>query len=233
MAEGVVLKPVSDERFAAWHADVMDAIEERDFRVARPVRADNGGWVVSGWTASTWIPGRQTNRWDETIDIGAAFHDGLRSMNPPPWLHDRNDRWTVGDRVAWEELPSPALPPAFLEPLALLSAARTSTDLPAQIIHGDLTHNVLYAPGFAPAVIDLAPYVRPVGFASAVVVADALLWFGGDRALARSTAARVEMFGQLLTRALIYRLVTNGLFGASTPPENTDDAVRIATALAN
>ena len=33
----------------------------------------------------------------------------------------------------------------------------------SQLIHGDLTENILFAEGLSPAVIDFSPYWRPVG----------------------------------------------------------------------
>ncbi|MEA2558336.1 MAG: hypothetical protein QOG88_1874 [Actinomycetota bacterium] len=109
---------------------------------------------------------------------------------------------------------------------------RRQLELEPQLIHGDLTENVLFADGLPPAVIDMAPYRRPVGFASGIVVGDALLWFDGDAQLAASVSASIPMFGQHLVRALIYRLVTGGLFGAKHVPEGAEAAVRVASAIA-
>jgi hypothetical protein len=55
---------------------------------------------------------------------------------------------------------------------------------PAQLVHGDLGGNVLFAPSLAPAIIDFSPYWRPPGYAEAVAAVDAFLWFGaGDHVL--------------------------------------------------
>jgi hypothetical protein len=103
------------------------------------------------------------------------------------------------------------------------------------VIHGDLTGNVLFAPGVAPAIIDLAPYWRPPAFASAIVVADALVWEGADATLLEAVA-HVERFEQYLLRALVYRAVTDRLFRADEPIRpNHDDpylpVVELALAL--
>ena len=50
------------------------------------------------------------------------------------------------------------------------------------------------------------PYWRPTAFAIAIVVADALVWEGADESLVASLAD-VDDIGQMLVRALIYRLV--------------------------
>lgn len=84
-------------------------------------------------------------------------------------------------------------------------------DLPSQVVHGDLSGNVLFADGAPPAVIDLTPYWRPAAFAAAVVVVDALVWGGGDPSLLR----RVDH--QLLLRAELRRLLELDALG---PPEH-------------
>jgi uncharacterized protein (TIGR02569 family) len=92
-----------------------------------------------------------------------------------------------------------------------------------QLIHGDLTGNVLFHPQLPPAIIDMVPYWRPAGFAAAIVVADALVWEGADDALV-DELANLDDSAQLLLRALVYRLVTD-LIAAS------DDAVRYQRAI--
>ena len=54
-----------------------------------------------------------------------------------------------------------------------------------QLVHGDLTGNILFDDALAPAVIDVSLYWRPPAFASAIVVADALVWEGADETLLR------------------------------------------------
>ncbi len=88
----------------------------------------------------------------------------------------------------------------------------------SQLIHADLTGNVLFDDQLPPAVIDFSPYWRPAAFASAIVVADALVWEGADESIL-DAVAHIEDFGQLLLRALIYRAVTDR---HSRPRDATD-----------
>jgi hypothetical protein len=86
-----------------------------------------------------------------------------------------------------------------------------------QLIHGDLTGNVLFADDEPPAVIDLSLYWRPVGYATAIVVADAIVWEGAGDELVQYALQREEAFGQLLARALVFRLVAaEGATGSSS-----------------
>ena len=84
---------------------------------------------------------------------------------------------------------------------------------PSQLIHGDLTENLLFVDGLAPAIIDVTPYFRPRGFAAAVVVGDAVRWRDADPDPLLAAVAHESWFPQLFVRAVIYRLVTSLVFG--------------------
>lgn len=58
--------------------------------------------------------------------------------------------------------------------------------------------------------IDLSPYWRPVEFATAIVVADALVWEGADPGELSSTMD-IDQVGQLLARALLFRIIADAL----------------------
>jgi uncharacterized protein (TIGR02569 family) len=92
---------------------------------------------------------------------------------------------------------------------------RRPVNLSSQVIHGDLTENVLFADSLEPAVIDVTPYWRPAGFAAAVVVADAVCWHEADLDTLLPATSAIAEFPQLLVRAAIYRLATALVFGES------------------
>ncbi|MFF0311738.1 TIGR02569 family protein [Streptosporangium sp. NPDC004379] len=208
-ADQVVLKPVEFLAETLWRSEVLTALPgSADFRVARPVRALDGAWVVDGWEASRLIEGvPDVGRQDDVLRAGIAFHTAIASLPRPGFLDFRDDPWSIGDRVAWEELPIRACPPALslLEPLV---GARRPVDLVSQAVHGDLPGNVLFADGRPPAIIDWSVYWRPASWAAAVAVADALCWYGASPALA-ARWSHLPAWGQMLVRALIYRIVTH------------------------
>jgi hypothetical protein len=88
-------------------------------------------------------------------------------------------------------------------------------------VHGDLTGNVLFEPGLPPLVIDLSPYWRPPAFASAVVVADALVFEGADEAAFEPVLGQPHL-AQHLVRALLYRVVTDHAADPDRPPSADD-----------
>lgn len=232
LAGDLVCKPADDEVAAEWAAELLATIHEDGFRVARPARSSNGRWIVRGWTASRRVDGEHAPRWAEVVAAGDAFHRAVRDEPRPAFLAGRDDPWAIGDRAAWNELPVEPFVRSVDELTRLAAARRPIPNLGPQLIHGDLSENVLFAPGLAPAVIDLSPYWRPPGFASAIVLADAMLWRGGGREIL-GAAPNVDDLGQLLIRALIYRLVTHAVVRPEDPPNPaTARAVDVACGLA-
>ncbi|MCD9899308.1 phosphotransferase [Streptomyces sp. MT29] len=172
--------------------------------------------MVEGWTAAEFAEGRPgpSGQWPGVVATGRAFHAALSELPRPAFLDRRTHPWAVADRVAWGEEET-AVVPELAEPFARLLSLRRPVEATAQIVHGDLTGNVLFAPGQDPVVIDFSPYWRPPLCAEAVVIGDGLLWYepapgllvggGGD-----------PRWRQMLIRALIFRLVAlSGLVGPS------------------
>lgn len=202
-----ILKPVDDAAEASWCAAVYNDLAGPGFRVPRPVRARSGEWTVDGWAAWERVEGTsRPGRWQEAFAACTAFHEALCDLAPPAFLADRTHPWATGDRVAWEEqdidLPEAVAPLAG----ALMAARRPIDGLSAQVIHGDMCGNMLFAEGLAPAVIDFSPYHRPAGLAAAILAFDALCWEGAGPPIL-SLLRGVEHLDQLLVRAAIFRLV--------------------------
>ncbi len=219
-AGGTVLKPLDMPRSAlAWQERALRSIPaSAAFRVAAPVRSGDGRLVVSGWTAWPDLAGEHADgRWPEIVSVGRLFHAATASLPRPRFLRGRTDRWAAGDRVAWGESPIGAC--LDLDTIRDLAAGLRPVSARPQLVHGDLTGNVLFHPRLPPAIIDLSPYWRPPAFADAVVVADAMAWEGAGAELPAVVSAGVPEFGQCFLRALIYRIVTDRLAGGDRAPD--------------
>jgi hypothetical protein len=148
-AGSMVLKPAEDEPSIAWTARLLCQVPDSvAFRLARPRPAADGRWLVDGWAATDWVAGaHRPGRWPEILAVSAAVHAALRGV-PVPAAPARTDPWSLGCQVAWGQRPgwqptSPTLV-ALLEELAPLLRAEWLGPT-AQVIHGDLGGNVLFA----------------------------------------------------------------------------------------
>jgi uncharacterized protein (TIGR02569 family) len=232
-AGDVVLKP-AEGVISGWRAAVLAALPDSpDFRVARPLRTRDDGWTWAGWEATGAVAGTpRPGRVDEIIHAGQAFHRAVAALPRPSFTDQRQDPWSYADRLAWQE-PVPAgatAPSPLLEPLI---SARRPVRSPAQVVHGDLLGNVLFAGGLPPAVIDWSPYWRPPAWAYAVAVVDALCWHGAGPDLV-GRWSHLPGWGQMLIRALIFRIATWDAAGRRPQPESAyrpvvDLAVAYAT----
>jgi uncharacterized protein (TIGR02569 family) len=213
-----------------WQADVLARIRPDGFRLARPRRADDGRLTVDGWAAWQHVDGEhQPGRWSDIIAVGERFHRAIADLPRPDFMVDRTDPWSTGDRIAWGDLDiEPYRTVPWIEALA---SARRPISARSQVIHGDLTGNILFADGLAPAIIDLSPYWRPPTFATAIVVADAVVWEGADATLLRAVD-HIAALPQYLTRALIFRISSAAIGGFEGGPDVLDGIYRSAVELA-
>ena len=210
--DDAVLVPAPDAAASTWGAELADRFRSANVRMPRPLRSGDGRWVVDGWSASEHVDGVDSpaGRWRELLATAAALHRALAHEPCPAWLAGRRDPWAVADRAAWgEETPTPG---AVTAPLVarLLAARRPLPEaMLDQLVHSDLTGNVLLPPREGhgvQAVIDLSPYWRPAAAGLAVVVVDGLLWHRAGRELV--DLADLGLCGpQLLVRALLFRLL--------------------------
>src|SRR3954469_21064543 len=220
--DDLVFKPGADPAEMRWLADVCTQIRPHGFRLPGPVPALDSRLVVAGWSALPFVAGlpvadhdRTAGAWLPVLAASRAFHDALAGLPEPPFICDRTHRWAVADRDAWRDDPLAAgsHPPdeRSASVLGLLAGMLCDEELPKQVVHGDLSGNVLLADDLPPAVIDVSPYWRPAAYADAVIVIDALLWWRTDTSLldrARPSKLTETSWRSLLARALIFRVLS-------------------------
>lgn len=209
----LVLKPVGEV------TELLEWLESlpitQTIRTARPVRAADERLVVDGWSATPFLVGRHTkDAWGQIVAAGRVLSEEFTDVVEPEWISQRDDPWARADRLAWSEEELPEGTPRWLRELA---DRRVSTTSDSTLIHGDLTGNTLFHPGLPPALIDLSPYFRPVEYAGAIVVVDAVCFEAAPpaaRGLVRGADAE-----QLLLRATLFRAITDVL--RESPPEES------------
>lgn len=230
----VVLSLVPDHARAAWSATARENLYVEGMRIARPLRASDGRYVVSGWRADTYVAGSPEPRHDEVLAVADRLHEALAKLarprfllQPPAAPFNDVDVFNAADRAAWEEVPlRSARAAGMAEPtsedgqqslaaLRTLAGLRRPVTTTPQVVHGDLFGTVLFAGAAAPAITDIVPYYRPAAWASAVVVVDALAWGGADEDLIERWS-HLEEWPQMLLRATMFRLGVHALHPRST-----------------
>lgn len=244
VAGDLVLSPGRDPVLADWLspplarlAVELDGAAARSLRVAVPVPARDGSWVVDGWAASRYEPDTTAcHDLSVLVATGRLLHAHFaRSFQQRPPLEERTDPWAVAERLAF------ATPEALGDAVAphdprhgLLTEVATSLELalvgngpgtgngrgavaaagggpppaPDQLVHGDLAGNVLLDARGVPVVIDVSPYWRPALWAEAVCVLDAVLWLGAE-------PDALEEWGtgagrEAMVRAIAFRVLSDG-----------------------
>ncbi|MEM7505485.1 MAG: hypothetical protein AAF415_01970 [Pseudomonadota bacterium] len=177
-AGDIVLKPSPSSEEARYVAETHFGLRDTsECRFQRPVAPPHalGDWEIDGWAAWRWIEGEPApERAREIVLAARAYHNLLSPLPVDPIFSSRNDPWARADRVAWGEV-SADYPADYLALLAPLLADPPPL-LRRQVVHADLTGNVVFASGLAPGIIDPTLYWRPVEFAEAIVLVDQS-WF--------------------------------------------------------
>lgn len=219
LAGDLVLSPGRDPVIAdglnpllARMAVGLDTRPRREVRIAMPIPARDGTWVVDGWSASRYEPGSRTCTDAAVVRAtGALLHAELARMvaawplaGQPP-----RSRWDCAERVAFGDLT--LNPGEFTD--AQTEFARELLDRRTgegfgddQLVHGDLAGNVLLDAADVPVVIDVAPYWRPARWADAVCVLDLVMWSGADPALLRDWTGGSL---QAMLRAALFRVLSD------------------------
>ena len=127
-------------------------------------------------------------------------------MARPDFIDKVSYLWAIADRMIWGLLPmeyGERLKPAMTKLESLLKPV----SLKSQLIHGDMTGNILFDDRLPPAVIDLSPYWRPKEYAEAIIVVDSIVWDDAPDTIIKELDDTFETY-QLLLRAAMWRMKT-------------------------
>jgi uncharacterized protein (TIGR02569 family) len=211
----VVIRPVADNALASWSARVLDTLAVDGLRVARPLRSSDGRWVVSGYSACQYLSGSSEPRYSEVVAASLRLHTATASVRRPRLLDDRDDLIARADAAAWGERTIALAPEAGGYLFTELAGRRQQLRLSSQVVHGDLFGTLLFDGDEPPGLLDLVPFWRPVEWAAAVVVVDALAWGGAPEELVGEWS-HLDAWPQALLRALLFRLALHAQHPAAT-----------------
>lgn len=184
---------------SAWSAKVRQDLDVDGARIVRPIRSTDGRFVVSGWKASTFVPGAPANRVDETAALAGRLETALAESTAPSGAAvGRDDVFARAEAAAWEETGD-----AYRE---------LPADTPLVWGHADLAAVTVYSGTAQPAIIDIVPTAarRPRGYTAALVIVDGLIAESVDDVVC-DRFSYIPDFDQLLLRAVAYRRHINNL----------------------
>lgn len=203
----IVFKPIFSEEETAWRCDLLANIKLDGFRVAKPVKTKTGKWTYKGWEAAHYLEGKESkNRVHEKISVSQKFHAAIQHVSKPSFIDTAMHPWAVADRMVWGDQ-AMKYGQRLSKVMGMLEELVKPISLPHQLIHGDMTGNILFHESLDPAIIDFSPYWRPAKFATAIIVVDSIVWNGADMSLLSEIDNTTEM-NQLLVRAALWRIKT-------------------------
>jgi uncharacterized protein (TIGR02569 family) len=211
----VLIRPVRDTALASWSSGVLDTLAADGLRIARPLRGSDGRWVVCGFSACQYIAGSAEPRYHDMVAASLRLHAATASVRRPRLLDDRDDLIARADAAAWGERAIRLAPDTGGALFSRLAERRQQLRLASQVVHGDLFGTLLFDGDQPPGLLDLVPFWRPVEWAAAVIVIDALAWGGASEDLVDQWA-HLEAWPQSLLRALLFRLALHAQHPGAT-----------------
>jgi uncharacterized protein (TIGR02569 family) len=212
----VLIRPVADNAVASWSAGVLDGLQVEGVRLARPIRASDGRWIVAGWAACRHVAGTVEPRYDAIVDTANRLHAATAAVPRPRLLDDRDDLVARSAAGAFGEIKLTLGPANGGGLYGQLAAYRTPVRVPSQVVHPELFGAVLFDQAGTPGLVDLVPCWRPKEWAAAVLVVDALAWGDADPALIQHWD-RLDEWPQMMLRAVLHRLALHAQHPEASP----------------
>jgi uncharacterized protein (TIGR02569 family) len=208
-----VLKPVDDRQHSEWLLNVIHQINPQGYRLSKPIRNIQGTFVSKGWACTHFEMGQDTKgRIEEKLLVSRLFHRDLSTINSRGFPHADNP-WSKGHRIAWQidDLPT-ELPYEIKESIHnLLRRVSLKEQYKVQIVHSDLSGNILFDSFLNPLIIDFSPVIAPVEYAEAILVCDCIAWQGSEVSEIELLPSN-ERYKEMIIRAIIFRLAVSAFF---------------------
>ncbi len=211
--QDAVLKPVDNNRYHEWVAGILDQLNPQGYRVSKPIRSIDGSYVDRGWCCTRYEPGEhKLGEIKRKLTVARALHRDLANLQSGV-VPASDDPWTRAHRIVWGSDPLPL----DVGKVARSTLARLLREVgprpagqPEQIVHSDLSGNILFHDSFAPLVIDFSPTIAPIEYAEAILVCDCIAWEGSPLSDLKLLPA-TDLYREMIIRAVIFRLGVTAL----------------------
>lgn len=203
----IILKKTNNEIESIGLADFVYNLEIKPgLRIQKPVKSVKGNWVESGYVAWEFLEGKEfSGNFEQKITICKMFNKTFEGYAKPKFLEYKNDPWFIADKYVWGEKDG-EYQEDFQEIIRSTLQKINPINLESQLIHGDISGNIISDDVLGAAVIDLTFYYRPVNYSIAILLVDMLTWEGADISL-YGLVKEIPSIDQLLLRAGLKRAV--------------------------
>jgi hypothetical protein len=202
-----ILKPVEEKEYYEWSLKLIDNITPISYRISKPYKNKSGSYVSSNWICNRYESGNEVDgSIEKKLKVSRLFHQDLSKFEindfPEP-----NNPWAKGHRISWQVEPLPSEFTMISKEIIneLLLMIRLKRHYNVQIIHGDLSGNILFDDRYDPLIIDFSPTIAPVEYAEAILVCDCIAWQGSNIS-ELNLLPNNELYREMMIRAVIFRL---------------------------
>ena len=216
-----VLKPVGENvQFCEWALNILNKINPREYRLSKPIISNSGTFVYKGWCCTRYEPGKHRGgNVKQKLDVSRLFHHDLADIDCIN-IPKADDPWSKSQRIAWqkENLPQNISKEAFKILEELISKVKLKENYEVQIIHSDLSGNILFDKTLNPLIIDFSPTIAPVEYAEAILVCDCIAWQGSPTSEI-GLICHSKFNKEMILRAIIFRLSVAAIFAGNNHDE--------------
>jgi uncharacterized protein (TIGR02569 family) len=176
----IVLKPIDDVAYANFTASIFDQIDPKEYRISKPIKSIDNNYVEDGFIATKFEPGNHDfSRIAEMLKVSENLHHDLKEIKCK--FPNFDNPWTSAQKILWDNKKLPIdLNQDSKEFCEKILAELKPITLPKQLIHSDLSGNILFHENLKPLVIDFSPAFAPYEYASALIVTDNIAWNHAD-----------------------------------------------------
>lgn len=202
-----VLKPVDDEPHYEWLLNIIDEIVPGGYRLSKPIKSTSGTYVSRGWVCTRYECGHEKRgEIEEKLRVSRLFHRDLSGVNVQDFPRP-DHAWAKAHQIAWQakELPADIHKETYGIVKKLLQKVSLRESYNLQVVHGDLSGNILFDDRLEPLIIDFSPTVAPVEYAEAILVCDCIAWQGSPIS-GIDLLPDSELYKEMIIRAVIFRL---------------------------
>lgn len=187
--------------------NIIDKIVPEGYRLSKPIRSTDGTFVSHGWVCTRFERGHEARgKIEEKLRVSRLFHRDLSGVNVQDFPRP-DHAWSKAHQIAWQakELPEDIHKEARDMIINLLRKVSLLQRYNLQVVHGDLSGNILFDDTLEPLVIDFSPTVAPVEYAEAILACDCIAWQGSPVSEI-DLLPDSELYKEMITRAVIFRL---------------------------